>query len=54
MSNAVDLRDRASHYRAAAEGADQATRKELLRIASDFDDEAAMLDALPVDHDERA
>lgn len=47
MSEATELRARATHYRALAEGADLASRRELLKIATDFEDEAARLEALP-------
>jgi hypothetical protein len=46
MSETSELRARASHYRAIAENADLINQRELLRIAADFEDEAARLDAL--------
>lgn len=46
MSETSELRARASHYRAVAESADLINQRELLRIAADFEDEAARLDAL--------
>ncbi len=49
MSEATDLRARASHYRTVAEGADLTNKHELLRIAADFEAEAALLDELPHD-----
>lgn len=46
MSEATELRARAAHYRAVAEGADLTMQCELLKIAGDFEDLAARLDAL--------
>jgi NADP-dependent 3-hydroxy acid dehydrogenase YdfG len=46
MSEATELRARASHYRTVAEGADVTSQRELLRIAADFEDEAARLDMI--------
>ena len=52
MSETTELRARASHYRSAAERADLTSQRELLKIAADFEDEAARLDACAAGKDE--
>jgi hypothetical protein len=46
MNETAELRARAGHYRSVADRAALIDQRELLRIAADFEDEAARLDAL--------